>query len=371
MRDFLTYAGTQLTKAFTAFAQPESYLYWPYLVSALVIAVVFGCAARARQGAPSSSPNFPKGKFNFRLWWHPSARADYQLYFANALILPTLFAFVSVSDAQVVKALSQAFGAAQPAQQAGIESASIAVRFAFTVTFFIAYDLGRFIAHSLLHDIPLLWEFHKVHHSAETLNPFTTFRAHPVELLVMIWIPVLMTGTVTWLFNHIAATPVTFYTYLGVHIILFASNLIGTLRHTHVWLSYGPVLNKWLISPAQHQLHHSREPRHRGCNRGFELAIWDRLYGTLYLPASRESFSVGLGDGTDGQWHTLTRIYLQPFVNAMRRVHADVRQQPMESGDLFNSSVDGFAMRSESPRPGDRSATSSGQSYSERGRLIE
>ena len=40
---------------------------------------------------------------------------------------------------------------------------------AYTVLFFIAYDFGRFVAHSLLHDIPCLWQFHKVHHSAEVL----------------------------------------------------------------------------------------------------------------------------------------------------------------------------------------------------------
>ena len=45
------------------------------------------------------------------------------------------------------------------------------------------------------------------------------------------------------------------------------------------------------------------------CNRGFELAVWDRLYGTLYVPHRQESFRMGLGDGTDEQWHTVRRMY--------------------------------------------------------------
>ena len=331
--DFLEYARTHLAKAALAFTQPDSFLYWPYLVSALLLAVVVAAfAARAQAG---ETWRHGLGEhFTRRIWWHRSARADYSLYFANALLIPALFAVVMFGDAQVVKALNGALGTAHPPSPAGVETAGVAARIAFTIVFFIAYDFGRFVAHSLLHDVPLLWEFHKVHHSAQTLNPLTAFRAHPVELLVMAWIPALMTGVVTWLFNLTTASPVTFYTYLGLHVFLIASNLIGTLRHTHVWLSYGPRVNQWFVSPAQHQLHHSCEAQHLGCNRGFELAIWDRLYGTLYVPTQRESFRIGLGDGTDGQWHSLRRMYLWPFANAFRRVVGDVRQRSIDSPSL-------------------------------------
>jgi sterol desaturase/sphingolipid hydroxylase (fatty acid hydroxylase superfamily) len=323
MNDVLTFVVTQLTKAATAVAQPDSYLYWPYLVSALLLALmVIGVAGSALDRQPWRDR--VRQHFDIKLWWHRSARADYQLYFANAIVVPAIFAVVTFGDAQFGKALSQALGTPHVAEVGDLGSSSIAARLMFTILFFIAYDFGRFVAHSLLHDVPLLWEFHKVHHSAETLNPMTTFRAHPIDLLVMIWIPVLITGTVTWLFNQIVAVPVTFYAYLGVHVLLFASNLLGTLRHTHVWLSYGRLLNKWFISPAQHQLHHSCEPHHLGCNRGFELAVWDRLYGTLYVPSTRETFRIGLGDGTDGRWHSLTRMYFWPFANAFRHIVADV-----------------------------------------------
>jgi sterol desaturase/sphingolipid hydroxylase (fatty acid hydroxylase superfamily) len=68
-------------------------------------------------------------------------------------------------------------------------------------------------------------------------------------------------------------------------------------------------------------LHHSCEPRHFGCNRGFELAIWDRIYGTLYVPPMRpESFRMGLGDATDGQWNSLARLYLWPVAGAWREL---------------------------------------------------
>lgn len=96
---------------------------------------------------------------------------------------------------------------------------------------------------------------------------------------------------------------------------------IGNLRHTPVWLTYGPSLGKWLISPAHHQLHHSSEARHLGCNRGFDLAVWDRLYGTLYVPAGpEEAFPIGLDDGTTGDWHTVRSMLFRPFAGAARLI---------------------------------------------------
>ena len=55
---------------------------------------------------------------------------------------------------------------------------------------FLAYELGYWFNHWLSHKVPLLWEFHKVHHNAEVLTPLTNFRVHPVY---------------TWVFTNILA----------------------------------------------------------------------------------------------------------------------------------------------------------------------
>jgi sterol desaturase/sphingolipid hydroxylase (fatty acid hydroxylase superfamily) len=199
----------------------------------------------------------------------------------------------------------------------------VAIRIAFTIVFFIAFDFGRFLAHSLLHDIAALWPFHKVHHSAEVLTPITSYRIHPVEMLMMAWVPALMTGIVTWAFNRLAGAGVTFYSFLGLHVLIWVFNLIDNLRHSPVWLSYGLTVGHWLVSPAHHQLHHSVESRHWGCNRGSNLAIWDRLYGTLYVPGLKpETFRLGLGDDSEEKWHSLWTIYVQPFKESLRTIWA-------------------------------------------------
>lgn len=317
--DTVFYITLHAGKAVTAALQRDSFIYWPFLVSsAIIAALAWRWTVYARSNPEHRSwKQFFRDYFSAHIWWHRSARADYVLYLANALLLPLVFGFVLMSEKQVAGWIETAMGGATSPSDA----ASIPVRVLFTVLFFIAYDFGRFVAHSLLHDVPLLWEFHKVHHSAQVLTPMTTFRAHPIDLLVMAWIPALTTGVVVWTFNRFAGTSVNFFSFLGVHALMWGFNLIGNLRHSPVWLSYGPAAGRWLISPAHHQVHHSYEQRHYGCNRGFELAIWDRLWGTLYVPPIRpETFRMGLGDDTDGRYHTLARMYFWPFVGAARRL---------------------------------------------------
>jgi hypothetical protein len=156
----------------------------------------------------------------------------------------------------------------------------------YTLVFFLAYDFGRYLAHFVQHRFDILWHFHKVHHSAEVLTPFTAFRAHPVDLVIMATFPAAATGMVNGIFNYWSGGTAGLHLFFGLHAFIFIYNLVGNLRHTHVWLSYGPVLSQIFISPAQHQIHHSIEERHWGRNIGFALAIWDRLFATLYIPRS-------------------------------------------------------------------------------------
>lgn len=305
------------TKALLAPLQRDSDYYWPFLLSTLLIGW-FAWRFWSMRGA-QRSPGFRAQFLSREIWWHPSARVDYRYYLINAVVVPVALASIWMNSATVTAWLEQLFGAS--AVRASASEYSILARTAYSVLFFIAYDLGRFVAHSLLHDVEWLWEFHKVHHSAEVLTPVTSTRAHPVDLAVMVWVPAVFTGALTWCFQRWIDHGIQFYTFLGMHALLWAFGLVDNLRHWHVWISYGSTLNRWLISPAHHQIHHSAETRHHGCNRGFELAVWDRLYGTLYVPGDRqETFRLGLGDGTDGRWHSVTRLYLWPFALLGKRL---------------------------------------------------
>jgi sterol desaturase/sphingolipid hydroxylase (fatty acid hydroxylase superfamily) len=321
--DGLDYFVLNLAKVASVFFQQDSYIYWPYLLSSIFIALV----AWRWLGLPMREARRWKDFFNKylsrNLWWHRSAQADYWLYLANGLVLPFMFAFLLLDARQVSGVLGGLFGMVNISSP----ETSFSARLAFTLLFFVAYDFGRFATHCLLHDIPILWEFHKVHHSAEVLTPMTSFRAHPVELLLMSWGPVITTGALTAAFNALIPGRISFYSFLGVHALLFASNLIGNLRHSPIWISYGSTWGRWFVSPAHHQLHHSYEPRHMGCNRGFELAIWDRMYGTLYVPGRvPEEFRLGLGDGTEANYHHIGRMYLLPFLRVGEQINRVVKR---------------------------------------------
>ncbi|MBK7685972.1 MAG: sterol desaturase family protein [Rhodocyclaceae bacterium] len=317
--DSVYFVAFNIATALFAPIKSDSFLFWPFLLTAFLLAVLSWLYWH-RGDAPGKWAEFRSRYFSRQLWWHRSARADYSLYFVNALLWPLLFASLLFNQFDIV----HLFDLAGSKSAVGIPSAttvSIFWRAAYTLMFFVAYDFGRFVAHCLLHDVAIFWEFHKVHHSAEVLTPMTAFRAHPVDLLIMAWGGAFFSGIVTWGFNRMSDAPVDMFTFLGLHVLLWLGNTIGNLRHTRVWLTYGSRLGKWLISPAHHQLHHSCERQHIGCNRGFDLAIWDRLYGTLYVPTGAEqAFEIGLDDGTSEQWQSVSQMLFKPFANVFRQL---------------------------------------------------
>ena len=82
--------------------------------------------------------------------------------------------------------------------------------------------------------------------------------------------------------QFVAIGPVSVTSAFGMNIFACLFMLLGSnLRHTHLWIDYGPRLSRILISPAQHQIHHSADPRHFDKNIGFIFAFWDDLFGTL------------------------------------------------------------------------------------------
>lgn len=302
------YLVFHFVQALLVFRDPTSYLYWPYLVSTGLIA--WGAERwLRRRGTPSAS------LFSRALWWHPSARLDYLIYLVNALTLPALFGALALAPQSVSRFFDHLLGNAGN----GTVSAGVAITAAYTLAFFIAFDFARFYAHWLLHRVPALWEIHKVHHSAAVMTLFTSYRGHPLEFAWMSAWVLLLGGAVTWAFNRALGGPINFHTFLGIHVLLACGSFVDNLRHSPVWLSYGPRAGQWLISPAHHQLHHSQEQRHWGCNLGSSLAVWDRLFGTLYVPGMEpESFELGLGPDAPDRHTGPVSIYLTPLAKAAR-----------------------------------------------------
>lgn len=189
----------------------------------------------------------------------------------------------------------------------------------------LAFDFGTYVTHRLSHQVPLFWAFHRVHHSAEELNPLTLVRKHPVYNVLGVVVDCLtvapLQGLILYLFGAQAQYQLLAMVNFGFVAFAF---LASNLRHTHIWLSYGPVLDKFFVSPALHQIHHSRAERHFDRNFGEVLAVWDWMLRTHYQPMEREELQFGIGDEPVQPHPHLAAAMLEPFVYAWRVI----RRQP-------------------------------------------
>jgi sterol desaturase/sphingolipid hydroxylase (fatty acid hydroxylase superfamily) len=174
----------------------------------------------------------------------------------------------------------------------------------FAVALSMASDFGYFWFHWAAHKFPPLWAIHKLHHSAEVMTPLTAARVHPLERLIMGPSMAIATGLIIGPMLYFYAGETDMPTIFGMDVFAVLFFVLGhNLHHSHVWVYYGPIVGRLIVSPAQHQVHHSSLPRHLDRNYAEHWAIWDTLFGTLYLPRAQETLTLGLA-GYQAQPHT-------------------------------------------------------------------
>lgn len=183
----------------------------------------------------------------------------------------------------------------------------------------LAHDAAYYFAHRLLHANKYLWEFHKVHHSAEVMTPFTSLRQHPVEFAFNSLFHAVFAGFTAAVFLHLypSAASLHFVIQYQLAKAVFLT-LGGALAHSHAHISYG-VFDRYIISPAMHQVHHSEDPKHYDKNFGFMLIGFDRLFGTAYFPDKEERFTFGLGEEQNPDFHTIRGSIFGPFIRAWKK----------------------------------------------------
>lgn len=157
----------------------------------------------------------------------------------------------------------------------------------------VVQDFGTFIAHVWQHRLGWLWELHKVHHSVEFLIPISNRRFHPLQAIMDNAFTMIPVGLILGVTSYAFSLPVHDNSVIGLD-ALFVLNMLSFyhLRHSHVPLRYG-WFERHMISPAQHQIHHSREERHWDKNFGLCFSWWDRWFGTIVYTKPQESFVGG------------------------------------------------------------------------------
>ena len=164
---------------------------------------------------------------------------------------------------------------------------------------FLLLDFLYYWHHRILHEVPVFWTLHHVHHSSPWMNLTTSFRLHWLSPFVSVFffLPAALLGV----------PPV----YI---MIAFALNLLYQFwLHTEAIGSLG-ILEGWLNTPAAHRVHHGRNASYLDKNYGGVLMVWDRLFGT-YVPES-ERVVYGVTTGFAG--HNPLRLLAQGFIDVIQ-----------------------------------------------------
>jgi sterol desaturase/sphingolipid hydroxylase (fatty acid hydroxylase superfamily) len=134
-------------------------------------------------------------------------------------------------------------------------------------------DLVDYWTHRAFHEVPFLWRFHAIHHSAKTMDWLSGSRLHLLELVTtrtLVMVPLYVLG-----FDKAV---------LDTHVVLIA--IQGTLIHANVRIPYGP-LRYLLVTPESHHWHHASDEEAIDKNYAGQFAILDRIFGTMVKSPKR------------------------------------------------------------------------------------
>lgn len=311
--DYQRPASTIALAPLEYFTNPGSRTFALYLGTSLLIAIV----VHFKQSRADKRTNgVIEGIFPKEVYTHSSAKVDYIYFILNSILYAIILAPFIGLGFFVSRHLYTALGAiSTPSILTTISPLWATVIFSIIIA--LLADFGTFITHYWMHRFPLLWEFHKVHHSAEVLTPLTVYRMHPLDDILTMSVIGVLTGSVDAFARFFVSPSISLYTVYGLGVASYLFFVTGYhLRHSHIWLSYGPILSTIFISPAQHQIHHSKAKRHWNKNYGFIFAIWDYLFGSLYVPKERETIEFGIGNGEDAHYSNPIKLYVLPFKKA-------------------------------------------------------
>jgi len=303
------------------------------LLCALCIATLFLGLKRARK-RPLRARVLLRALFPRRLRASTSSRADIAYFVFSMFVVGLLFGWAVLSF-QVVNGathqlLTATFGTIRPGAVSGFAAGAV-----MTLVLFVAYEFGYWIDHYLSHNVPFLWEFHKVHHTAEVLTPLTNFRVHPVDTIKFNNILALVMGIAGGVASYLMGQGAQPITIADSNVIVLAFFfLIGHLQHTHFWIAFTGVWGRIILSPAHHQIHHSTDPAHFNRNLGSFLAIWDWLFGTLYVPTkTRANLHFGVEPKADYP-HRLSDGLISPLRRALARLRPTLPQRSPAARNL-------------------------------------
>ena len=203
-----------------------------------------------------------KSPFDRAAW-----QANLGWYYLNGFLVTVLLAFPAFYIAKLIHF-------AIPSSITG--AAAELPLWARMVAAMVVGEVGYYWGHRLSHEVPFLWRFHAVHHSAEAVNFLVNGRGHPVDMIFT-----RLCGTTlllaTGLDSSVGKDP-------GVVVtgVLLVGSMWSYFIHSNVRIRLG-LLEEVISTPAFHHWHHTRED-HKDRNYSSMVPVMDRIFGTFYLP---------------------------------------------------------------------------------------
>jgi len=253
-----------------------------FLMNVLVVSATMAVAALIEAVVPMFA----------RTSWTPGRRA------ANLALTAVVF-LLNWSLSSVTAILALALSLQPPALAKGL-GLPMSVQIVAGIVI-LDFSVG-YLAHRLLHLFPVLWRFHRVHHSDEFVDATTTYRTHPVETVwrfLFVIVPVWMLG--------IPAQAVV------IQRLVSAGN--GILEHSNIrlWRPLDRVVSLVWVTPNVHKIHHSRDLVETNSNYGNVLTVYDRMLGTFTSADRAESVVYGLDEADPTRIASFGGLLSMPF----------------------------------------------------------
>jgi len=171
----------------------------------------------------------------------------------------------------------------------------------------LLFDVWMYFWHRLNHRVPLLWCFHRVHHSDPKMDVTTANRFHIGEIVVssVLRAPVIgLLGLQLW---ELALYEAAMFTVVQLH-------------HANIalpaWLDRG--LRGVIVTPFMHKVHHSRWQPETDSNYSSLFSFWDRLFGTFRMREDPYTLRLGLDEFNRPEDHTLAGMLTTPLKRVQR-----------------------------------------------------
>ncbi|MBL8889184.1 MAG: sterol desaturase family protein [Planctomycetaceae bacterium] len=168
-------------------------------------------------------------------------------------------------------------------------------------------DLAQYWFHRTFHQVPALWKFHAVHHSARSMDWLAGSRMHLVESVLMrafTTLPMFVLG----------------FSESSLHAYVFFVYLMSVFIHSNVNFSFG-MLSYVIATPRYHHWHHAIESEAIDKNFAVHFPILDMIFGTFHLPKDRwpQAYGISSHPVPSGYW----RQFLYPFKKTPKKTDID------------------------------------------------